>query len=110
MANPINLYLSEIEDKLIRENFFRVEKYVREDTVRKAQWTFLTFTFDSAVSNVRIAHRLRFTPLDVILLSVRKSDSSTVTWHFDDFDKTSIVVSTSGPCVVRAYIGRYEES
>lgn len=106
----LKLYTVEVSDEISRENFFRINNYVREDNLRKSRFRFFEFSVLSAVTNLKIPHKLTFTPLDVISLSVRNSDATIVTWHYDDFDKTNVVVSTSGPCTVRIYLGRYEES
>lgn len=110
MINPLKLYLNEINDPVIRENFFRLQLNNQQDSMRKSRFRFFTFSVPGAVSNLRIPHKLNYVPIDVIQLSVTGVDTTTVTWHYDSFDATFLEVSTDGACTVRAYVGRYEES
>lgn len=55
-----------------------------------------------------IPHNLGFQPKDVIQTSL--TGSGALTWNYDLFDRTNISVTVTGPCVVRAFIGAYQES
>lgn len=109
MANP-SLVKVGVDDPIILENFSRIETFMKEDLIYRGRFKFFEFEVPAALSNFPVAHRLNFVPVDVIMLSVRNSDGSTVTWHYDDFTSTYIYVTTSGPCTVRAFIGRYGEN
>ncbi len=106
----VKFFLREIEDKYIRENFFRLDKFLRDDTLKKSQFTFFTVTITGSVTNKKFAHNLPFKPTDVILLSVTNSDSATVTWHYDKFDRENVEISTNATCTIRAFLGRYSDS
>lgn len=104
------LILKEITDKYVQENFRRIENEIRGDALSKGAFLFFTHTFKRAETKLKIPHNLGFQPSDVLQLSVSKPDTATVTWHYDSFDKTNIVVSSSAACTVRAYVGRYGEN
>ena len=106
----IRLFTKEVTERFSRENFFTLDSYLREEPFRKGNYKFLELVVPMAVSNKKFAHNLTFQPLDIIMLSVRSPDTATVTWHYDSFDRESIVVTTSSACTIRAYIGRYTES
>ena len=106
----LKFFLKELEDKFIRENFYRLDKFLREDALKKAEFSFFELVVLGTVVNKKFAHNLSFKPTDVILLSITKPDSATVTWHYDKFDRESVEISTSGPCTIRAFLGRYSDS
>lgn len=97
----------DIEDTYIRENFKRLSLFLQKDALLKGSWSFFTFEFDGAVTNDRVRHGLGFKPLDVIQTSITGPGS--ITFNYDLFDKESIDVTTTGACVVRAFIGAYKE-
>lgn len=101
--------LQEIKDQYAQENFRRLDAFLRADALQKGAFLFFTHTFTRAETKLKLPHNLGFQPSDVLQLSVGKPDTATVTWHYDSFDKTNIVLSSSGACTVRAYIGRYGE-
>ena len=106
----MNLFIREVKDDFSRENFLRIEKESKDNSLRKGNFKFFEINAISAVTELTIKHGLNFQPLDVILLSVRSPDTATVTWHYDSFTRENVVVSTSSACTIRAYIGRYGES
>lgn len=106
----IKIFTKEIKDTFVRENFIVLDQYVREDLFRKGNFRFMELSFPSAVSQQSIPHSLNFQPFDVIHLSTRKSDTATVTFHYDSFSRSSISVSVSAACTIRFYVGRYGES
>lgn len=102
----INLLISEVTDKWTKENFKRLQDFIRKEPIFRGDFSFYEFTSMGA-GTVLKPHGLSFTPKDVIQLSV--SDGQTVIWNYDDFSATLVSFSTSGACTVRAYIGRHRE-
>jgi len=89
------------------ENFTRLEGFLNNETLLKGVFTFKSLTFNSAVTNEAYPHGLKYTPLDILQLSV--TNGATVTWHYDSFDATNIYLTTSAACTIRCFIGRYED-
>lgn len=106
----IRLFTKEVAERFSRENFFTLSGYLRDEPFRKGNFKFIEIVTPVAVTAKKFAHNLNFQPLDVIMLSVRNPDTAAVTWHYDSFDRESIVVTTTSACTIRAYIGRYTES
>jgi hypothetical protein len=104
----INLFTVEIADRWVRTNFQRLIDFFREQPIIKANFVFREFTFTAGVTRQDIAHRLGFTPKDVLVLSV--SDDADVTFHPDAFTTTYIQTTVTKACTVRCLIGRYEDS
>lgn len=103
----IDLILKDIDDKYIRENFFRLSKYIQEQIILDGQWKFYELEFNSSVSNFRFKHGLTFVPKDVIIMSVIGDHNI----YFNNalFDAEFIDITVAGPVRVRFLIGAYKE-
>ncbi len=97
----MSLELQPIEDKYVQENFRRVKAVIEENPFQGM--ILLTLTFGKAETALLIPHGLSFAPKDVILTSTQGVGSFTVL--FDQIDRTNLVVSTTGACVVRVLVG-----
>ncbi len=104
----VKLRLEEIKDPATRENFQKLENEFMKSPILKGQWRFIEMTFDDAIANHRYPHGLGFVPKDKIELAV--IGPGTITWHYDEFDRTNIQVTTTGACVVRALVGKVAET
>lgn len=102
-----DLILKDISDIYIRENFKRLTQFFQKETLLKGSFKFFELTFESTVTGKTVQHGLGFKPLDVIQTSV--TGTGIPTFNYADFNKDSISVTTTGPCVVRAFIGAYKE-
>ena len=106
----MRLLISEVEDRVIRENLRRVETEYNDNTLVKGQFKFFEVTFGNATASYPLAatfvHRLGFTPKDVLPTSII---GGTVTWDYSSFDGTQIYVTVSAQTTVRFFLGRYEE-
>lgn len=103
----INLRIEEIQDAATRENFQKLEEIFKVFPLLKGEWRFITLTFTGAVTNYKYIHGLGFIPKDVIQTS--KTGAGTLTWNYSSFNRTSIDITTTGACSVRAFIGSYKE-
>ncbi len=104
----IEFILKDIADVYIRENFKRLGVWVKSLKLLKANWVFYEITFDVAVTNQRYPHRLGYLPKDIILTNV--SDSASVIFNYDLFDKEFFDLTTSGACTVRFFAGTFAET
>jgi hypothetical protein len=110
----IQLFTIEILDEKIRENFRRLIAFFRDDPWQKGNFKFLELTLASDVTvgypaTLTVPHRLGFVPKDVVQTGTFPS-TSTVTWNFESFTRTTLSVTISAAVVVRAYVGRYGET
>lgn len=102
----IKLLLKEVEDEVTRENFQRIEEYLRDESMLKGQFQHMVIAATDATPTFKIRHGLNFQPLDVI--QTFQSDSAvTVTWNYTDFDREFLNLTVSGPVTIRAFVGRY---
>jgi hypothetical protein len=103
------LYVSQIEDPFIQQNFKTFGEIFNGSPFLKGQWRFIEFQVTKSGTNVRIEHKLSFVPIDVIVTSVQ---NGTISFKYANFDTTYIVFDatvTTAPMTVRAMIGRYTE-
>lgn len=102
------LDLGLIEDKVIREYLREIEDEFNRQSILKGKWIFSELNITQAETNKKIPHNLGFQPKDIIQLSAIGSGS--ITWNYSLFDKTNINISTSGPVIIRAFIGTYKNN
>lgn len=99
--------LKDIEDEYVRENFNRLNDFMRAFPLFKGSFKFCNLVFDRALTNQKIAHGLGFKPTDVLVSRVL--GPGILTFEYLDFDDKSLVITTTGACQVRAFIGAYRE-
>jgi len=103
----IRLLQVNIEDTNIRENFNRIETYLREISLLKGEFEFFEFHLTAAVpSDVKAYVKLPFVPKDVIVTS---HIGAAYSLKPTEYTKDYIVVHVDGPCTLRAFVGRYSE-
>lgn len=103
------LYVSQFDNIYLRRNFDVIGEVFQKCPFLKGEWEFITLSFTTTGSNIKLPHTLKFTPLDVILLS---SVGGTITFNYNLFDSTYLNVNatvTTSPMVVRLFVGRYTE-
>jgi hypothetical protein len=97
----------DIQDNWVRENFFRLDKFIKKFTLFKGNWVFFEYDFQQALTNQKMAHSLGFKPTDIIQTSV--IGPGVLTFNYELFDKTNFDITTTGPCRVRFFAGAYRE-
>jgi hypothetical protein len=102
----ISLLVNQVLDGFVRANFQRLQDYLNASSLLRGNYSFRELTL-GAVTNHNVAHSLGFVPVDIIQTYV--SDGADVIWHYDNFTSTTLQVSTTKACTVRAYIGRHKE-
>lgn len=105
----LDLYRAEIEDIYVRENFLRTQAFLRDQPLLKGHFTFKQYVVTAATTNLRLLHKLSFTPLDAII--TYKSDPTvTVTLNQNLWDADEIDFTTSGAVTIRMFLGRFEDT
>lgn len=102
-----DIILKDLSDPWVRENFWRLDKFFKAQPLFKGVFKFFELTFPAAVVAQRIPHGLGLKPLDVIQTS--SIGTGVITWLYPDFTTTDLFVTTTGPVVVRAFVGSYKE-
>jgi len=107
VAEDIELILKEIEQKYSRENFARISRYINSQTILRGQWKLYEKTFESAVTNFKMAHNFDFIPTDIIMLST--IGDRNIYFNFDEFDLTNFDITAAGAVKIRWLAGSYAE-
>jgi hypothetical protein len=104
------LYVSQIEDPYIQENFKGIGDLFKGNPFLKGEWRFMTFTIATSGTGLQVAHNLPFIPADIILTSVI---GGSITFNYSSFDVKFInidaTVSGATPMAVRVLVGKYSE-
>lgn len=103
----IKLFLTEIEDQYLKENFIRLNDYLNGQPLFNGIFRHFEIRIPSSVTNFKFVHNLGFKPNDVIQTSA--IGSGNLTWNYDKFDAKFLDITTTGPVTVRAFIGAYKE-
>jgi hypothetical protein len=101
------LAVKEIKDPYIQKNFQNLKDYFQTQN-QLLDFKFFEIEFTQAESNRKIQHGLGGIPVDLIRTYI--VGTGAITFHRDEFDSTYIVVSASGPVLVRFFAGIYFNS
>ena len=104
----IKLLRKEIEDNYLQENFLRIEKEVNSQDILRGQWKFFEVEFTKSIANFKFQHRLTYLPKDVILTSTK--GTGVASFDFDLVTATHLDITTTGPCIIRFFVGSYQEA
>lgn len=103
----ISLPIKDIKDTVVRKMAELIVAFVKSKKILNGDWAFFEITFTGAVTEFKHRHGLPYTPRDVIQTSLTGAGS--VTWIYTMFDENYVYITTTAPCVLRAFIGRYKE-
>jgi hypothetical protein len=96
----LDLNLKDIEDPIVRENFFRLKRFIEEQTI-------LDGFFTAAVTSKPVKHNLSFIPKDIVLLSI--TGDYNAYFNYNDFTSSHIYITAAGPCVIRFLVGTFNK-
>lgn len=102
-----DIIFKDIEDQYTRENFVRINDFFKAFPLFKGQFKFFELTFDRVLTSQKVSHGLGFKPTDIIQTSI--IGPGALTWDYVNFDDKSLVLSTTGACKIRVFIGAYRE-
>lgn len=109
----LNLYIREIEDYFLRENFRKTKDFIGLQPILNGDFKFFEIVITGNKVNFKFAHNLSFVPKDIIQTSVVFSGSGgTLTWNYKNFDASFLDLTTNAmssidTCTVRALVGRF---
>lgn len=101
------LSLNDLKDIYIQKNFQNVQTYFGKNHQLEG-FEFFEVTVPNAVTNLKITHNLGYQPKDLIQTS--KTGAGTVTWNYTLFSSTELDLTTTGACVIRFFVGTYQEN
>ena len=102
----MKLFVTQILDRYVRENFMEIDRYMADLVFTRGDYKFMQLVAGKSGTHT-FYHGLGFTPKDIMLLSVRNDDAASVTFHYDDFNKDTISVTTDAGCTIRIYLGNH---
>lgn len=102
----IEFLISEIKDEVVRDNFQKLETFLRSLPFA-GQWQFMEVKLTSTAPVEKIRHNLGFKPKDIITVSVE--GDLTGHWLHSQFDRDYLYYNKSGPCVLRFFVGRVSQ-
>ncbi len=105
-----DLYIVEIEDQYIRENFRKVKDYTKNVFLFK-NLKFFEVNLTTNTTNLRFKHNLGYTPKDLIQTGLY--GTGTVTWNYNLFDAnfldlTTASIPANGTLTVRFLAGNID--
>jgi hypothetical protein len=103
----ITLFLKELTDTYIRENFYRLLQYFAQQPLLNADFAFFEVEIPAA-QKFNLAHGLNFIPIDVILLSA--TGDNRFYFRYQEFTKTNLYIQALGPVRIRFLAGNYSNS
>jgi hypothetical protein len=109
----LSLYIREIEDYFLRENFRKTKEFVALQPLLNGEFKFLEIQITGNKTNFLFAHLLSFTPKDIIQTSVVFSGGvGSLVWNYSRFTNVFLDLTTSGmgttdTCTVRVLVGRF---
>jgi hypothetical protein len=101
-----------IEDPLAREALQYLYEASLSAPFLRSNFQFFTVTYTVAVAQQRLYHRMGFIPKDIIQTSILDTDGGgpyTSTYHYELFTADYVVITTTGPCVIRLFAGAYQD-
>lgn len=101
----IRLPLDLLEPGALRDTLQVIQEEFQRNAILAGRLEVRTLTFTEATTEAKVAHGLPFAPQDCAVL--RKTGAGSLTIHYDLFDNVNLVLSTTGPCVVRLLVGTY---
>lgn len=107
MRSGPDIILKDIEDEYTRENFKRLSDFIAEFPLFRGNFKFFEISIPRAVTNWKVTHGLSFIPTDIIVTQI--TGGTTVTWNYELFTRTSLDLTATAACTIRAFIGAYRE-
>lgn len=105
----IELNLTNIQDSAVRQAFESIVEQLNSVEILRGQWDYLEYTFNfSTATQVRLNHRLKFRPTDIIELHV---DSGITALTFDKqyFTPTTVYFTANGAGTFRVLVGKHNK-
>jgi hypothetical protein len=101
-ADP-KLLIAQIQDPYLRKNFEALANYFSAQN-QLLDFNFFEVEFTAAETGRKVAHGLPYIPLDIIVTHCVRGN---VTFDYDAFDETHMILNSSAACRVRFFAGTY---
>lgn len=103
----IDLVLKDIPDVHVRENFFRLQRFINDQVLFDGDFKLFDVSIPKKILSFKVAHGLTFIPEDVIILST--VGDYNVYFRYQNFDKDNLYLTADGPVRIRFLAGKLKE-
>lgn len=103
----LDLILKDIQDPYVRENFFRLRKFLSRQVIFDGDFKLFDITIPQEDANFKIKHGLTFIPADIIQLAVQGNYN--FFFKYKNFDRENMYVSADGPVQIRFLAGKLKD-
>lgn len=95
-------------DPILRENFFRIQRFMAENLLLSTDFKFIEADVPVATYSFPIQHGLSFVPTDIIPLAAEGDNN----FYFNtaETDRDNVYVATHGPVRLRFLVGRFKQT
>lgn len=100
----IELILKDIEDPHVRENFFRLNRFLNEQIWFEGDFQLYDVTVPGEFDSFKVRHGLTFIPADIITLAVEGNYN--FYFQYKDFDSENMYIHSEGPVRIRFLAGK----
>lgn len=102
----IDLILKDIKDTYVRENFFRISRFV--NSIVFSNQTFKLFNVDIKTASTKfpIKHGFQFIPEDIVV--TRVEGDFNFYFRYQEFDRDNLYVTAAGPVRLKFLAGSFE--
>jgi len=104
MRKYLNLLVREIAEVYVQKNFKLLQEY-HDAQGQLDGFKFLEFSLTDATNSKKIPHGLGFVPRDIV--RTRLTGQGKLTFHYSEFTREHIVVSSTGAARFRGFAGTY---
>ena len=103
----IDLILKDIADPYVRENFFRLRKFIDSQVIFDGDFKLFDISIPKGETKLGILHGLTFIPADIVTLAFEGDGN--FYFHYQDFDRDNIYITTQGAVRVRFLAGKLKD-
>lgn len=100
----------------LRENFQAIEDEIKEQVIRKPMWKFTEIEIDKAyaggsprttANTFYFKHNFKSIPKDILITSITGVGTPSILYN--DTDEQYIYITSTNACIIRCFIGSYNE-
>lgn len=100
-----DLFLKEIDDVFVRENFKKILSLLNTNPVLNGEFKFFEVDIPAASSPFKLRHGLSFVPKDILVTFIEGDHR--FYFEYQNFTKEEIWITNDGPVRIRFLAGRY---
>ena len=104
----IDLILKDIEDRYVRENFFRLSRFINDQLLLTGDFKLFEISIPAKDLDFEVLHGLTFIPTDIVVLSVEGDHN--FYFKYQNFTDSSFFIEASGAVKIKFLGGRLKSN